>query len=117
MMTVAKLSIFLALTLGPIVFYHPAQQPQPASGCRLLEQALADYGQLKPGGSRAEVERYFSRDGGFQTSGSTRYVYAKCEYLHVDIEFEVAKPSDVTLSSTDKVTKISKLYAEYPAKD
>jgi hypothetical protein len=113
----ARLLIFTSLTLSPMGWNRHAQEEQAPSGCRLLEQALADYAQVKPGSSRGELERYFSRDGGLQTPGSTRYVYPRCEYLHVDLEFELAEPEHIAFSAEDKVTRISRLYVEYPAKD
>lgn len=87
--------------------------------CEILDRCgLAPYyGKLKIGSARGDIERYFSREGGFQVPASTRYVYSRCEYLHVEIDFELAKPAEIAFSTTDKITKISKLYVEYPSKD
>jgi hypothetical protein len=115
--TLARFLIVAALLLTSFTLNGSTHTQQPPAGCELLSQALSDYGKLKIGSARGDIERYFSREGGFQVPASTRYVYSRCEYLHVEIDFELAKPAEIAFSTTDKITKISKLYVEYPSKD
>jgi hypothetical protein len=42
-----------------------------------------------------EVVKYLVPDGGLQFPAKTRCVYRGCEYLHVDVEFELVKPSEI----------------------
>lgn len=85
--------------------------------CKVIEQALADYGDLKTGVTRQDVSRHFIQDGGLQFASSTHYVHPKCNYLHVDVEFELVKPTETRFSPEDRVVRVSKLYVNYPAKD
>jgi hypothetical protein len=115
--TLARFLILAVLVFSPFTLNGSARNDQSATSCQRLAQALSAYGKVKIGSTRSDLERYFSRDGGFQTPSSTRYVYSKCEYLQVEVEFELAKPDEIVFSANDRVTKISRLYVEYPAKD
>jgi hypothetical protein len=64
-----------------------------------------------------EVEKYFRQGGGLQFPAKMRYVYPKCDYLHVDVEFELARPAQILSTPEDRVVGVSKLYVEYPAAD
>jgi hypothetical protein len=57
------------------------------------------------------------RQGGVQFPGSTYYLYRKCRYLHVDVDFTTKAGIDLLFSSEDVVTKVSQLYVDYTAKD
>ena len=91
-----------------------AQQPAP---CSVEAEALSDYAHIKPGITRREVEKYFAEDGGAQFPGNARYIYPKCRYLHLDIEFSVQGSAGRLGSPADVVTKFSKIYLDYSAKD
>jgi hypothetical protein len=90
---------------------------QSDTSCALVGQALTDSQQIKVGIARGEVERFFEREGGAQFPGSTKYVYKKCRYLHIDVEFETKGAPGQLFSSNDLVVKTSKLYVDFPAKD
>jgi hypothetical protein len=99
----------VCLALIPLnLSYCPPQKEQP-DACGLIQEALADYGHIKVGATRADVARYFTPDGGMQFPSPTRYVHPKCNYLHVNVEFEVKKPTGVSFSPEDKVVSVSKL--------
>lgn len=117
MKKVAKLYA-VALLLGTLFWVNPGrgQNNNPAT-CALMEQALKDYQQLKDAKTRRDVEKYMVPDGGMQFPARTRYLYTKCEYLHVDVEFELVKPAEIVSLPDDKVIRVSKIYVEYPAKD
>lgn len=93
---------------------HNQSQDSP---CAVIQQALSDYQHIKVGITRGEVEKYFAQDGGLQFPTSTRYVYPRCQYLHVDVEFDAKGPADRPFSPDDTVTKTSKLYVDYSVKD
>lgn len=90
---------------------------QTNSSCGDVEQALKDSEQIKAGVVRGEVEKYFVQDGGLQFPRSTRYVFSKCPYLHMDVEFEPKAVPGQLFSADDVVVKTSKLYVDYSAKD
>jgi hypothetical protein len=85
--------------------------------CQFLDRALSDYHTIKVGQTRAEIGKHFVPADGIQFPGRTRYVYTKCEYLHLDVEFQLVKPEEITPIPDDKVIAISKLYIEYPVRD
>lgn len=85
--------------------------------CAVIERALRDYQQIRSSNTRREVEKYFRRDGGLQFPAKSRYVLPECDYIHVDIEFDLVKPEQISFKPEDKVISISKLYLEYPARD
>lgn len=107
--------IFLAASLSN------AELPPPEGAdkvpCSLVVQALREYQKVKAAGTRRDVAKYFVPDGGMQFPAKTRYVYSKCDYLHLDVEFDLLKPEDVSSLPDDKVISVSRLYVEYPDKD
>ncbi len=52
-----------------------------------------------------------------QFPAKTRYVYPKCNYLHIEVEFELLRPADISSLPNDRVIGVSKLYVDNPAKD
>ena len=85
--------------------------------CAVVESALKDARIIHPGSTRADVERAFVVDGGLIFPSPTWYVYRKCEFLKIEIEFQVNAKNNEGLSPTDVVTKVSKLYVDYPVRD
>ena len=116
MKTMLKLSIILSILVA-LPLTRARNQDEAASACPLIKQALKDYSQLKVGSTRADVEKYFVQDGGAQFPDATRYVYPQFKYLHVDVDFAHSGPADRLFSPADTVTRVSKMYVEYPAKD
>jgi hypothetical protein len=96
----------------------PAQSP-PAScpPCGQVVQALEDLGSLKAGMTRHDAEQYFALDGGMNFRAQTRYVYKKCEFIQVEVTFEEDPDVRNDFSQKDKITKLSKLFLEFPSKD
>lgn len=94
-----------------------AEQNMDKTTCSLVQQALRDYRQVKNATTRGDVVKYFVPDGGLQFPAKTRYVHPRCEYLHVDVEFELVEPSEIASLPDDKVIGVSKRYVEYTAKD
>lgn len=93
-----------------------AEQQGNANECQFLKQVLNDYQHVRIGSTRRDVERYFTLGGGGQFPSKARYVHPKCNYLHVEVGFELLKPEEGS-SPEDKVVEVSRLYVEYPAKD
>ncbi len=111
-----KMLAMVCILITPLGAGTQHDQPQDSS-CAVIQQALSDYQRIKVGITRGEVEKYFAQDGGAQFPSSTRYVYPKCHYLHLDLEFGAKGLADRLFSPDDTVTKASKLYAGYSTKD
>lgn len=110
--------LMLSLLIGFAIVSGRTNAQQPGdSACDMVAHALTDSQQIKPGNVRGEVEKTFTRDGGAQFPNSTRYVYKKCRYLHIDVEFELKAVPGQLFSADDVVAKTSKLYVDYSAKD
>jgi hypothetical protein len=45
------------------------------SQCGVITRALSDYSRIRVGAQRKDVERYFERDGGFQSPSGTRFTH------------------------------------------
>lgn len=85
--------------------------------CRVIEQAIKARDRIKVGARRADIEKIFERDGGTQFPSPTRYVHPLCKYLHLDVDFDLQGKPGQLFSTDDVVTKYSKIYVEYPARD
>ncbi len=117
MRTATKLFIVILLT-GTLFIANPrARQNNDGATCGVIEQALRAYREVKVGATRRDVAKYFVPDGGMQFPAKTRYVYPKCNYLHIEVEFELVRPADISSLPNDRVIGVSKLYVDNPAKD
>ena len=112
----AKLFAIVCILVTPLAAGTQRDQGQDPS-CVVIQQALHDCQRIKVGITRGEVEKYFAQEGGMQFPTNTRYVYPKCQYLHVDVEFTAKGPAEHLFSNEDIVTKVSKLYVDYSTKD
>lgn len=84
----------------------------------LVQAALRAYSEITSGMKRSDVERTFSEQGAGQFRDHTRYMYRKCEYIGMEVEYTVlsdgAHPSD---ASNDAVNSKSRLFIDYPTHD
>ena len=95
-----------------------AQKSDPeVRPCKLVEEALEESRQLKPGMTRRQVEKDFEMDGGLQFPSSGTYTYQRCNYIKLDIEFKHIEKSEALLSPDDIITSISQPYIAYPRRD
>jgi hypothetical protein len=111
----------LAVICIVVTLYGAGERQSAASEsspCAMVQQALSDSRRLKVGITRGEVEKYFIQDGGLQFAENTRYVYPKCDYIKLEVDFSRATSGTLPLMSpNDTVTKVGKLFIEYPARD
>jgi len=99
-----------------------ANQPQ-INCCSAVEHAMQVVGRIQKGLLRAEIEKEFVADGGFNTRQHTRYSLRACHEIKVDITFALDKTVDKTAvnfaerSPTDAVSAFSKPYLEHTFAD
>jgi hypothetical protein len=75
-----------------------------------VEHALKDIQTIKVGMTRKDLMTIFTTEGGFSSFQSRQFVYKKCPYFKVKVQFEL---SDKTKESPDdKIINISKPYLE-----
>jgi outer membrane murein-binding lipoprotein Lpp len=85
-------------------------------------KCLADFGEIKPGMTRAEIDKRLRKEGGFQIgSKNVRYNHPECLYFKINVEFAVKRnPSDQNRevpSPDDKAVSVSKPYMGYATID
>jgi hypothetical protein len=106
-----------AIILFAAILLEGQSKTERSDSCLILQQALADYQQLKVGMTRRELETNFQPDGGLQFTGSTRYLYKKCLLLQIKVDFAAIESAKQLPSPADKVSAIAELSVAYPAKD
>jgi hypothetical protein len=83
---------------------------------RWVQHVLRSIGTIRPGMTRKDLAPMLVLDGGLQFPGHGRFVYAKCDFIKVDIDFAVTDEGS-TFSPDDKVVKVSRPYLESPVTD
>lgn len=120
-MIAAPLFILL-LAVAPL----SAQSPQrPQEPTEWIATSLKEMQKIKVGMIRADLLKVFTTEGGLSTGLNRTYVYRKCPYIKVDVEFEpVGRPAKdaggrVTLSEAneDVIKKISRPYLDWSVMD
>ena len=74
---------------------------------------------VKPGMTRNDLLRVFTIEGGLSNRLHRTYVYKRCPYIKVAVEFEaVGNPEDIlTEMPADKIEKISTPFLQYSVMD
>jgi hypothetical protein len=111
------LYVLVVLVISNVPPSLPAQSAPGCPACGQVEKALEDFGHLKAGMMRRDAARYFALDGGMNFRGQTRYVYKKCEFIQIDINFEEDPDVRNDFSQKDKITNLSKLFLAFPSRD
>ena len=87
------------------------------SSCVVVEQALHDLQSVKVGMRRAAIEKYFVRAGGMTFRSRTDYVYRKCEYLKIQVDFHPDLAVERDFSPADTIVSISQITVAYQSRD
>jgi hypothetical protein len=110
---VAALGVLALVGAGP----SPGGEGQ-SKCCQLVQDALQASRRIKIGETRRQLETDFREDGGAQVRDQTRYMYRRCSYIRVDVDFKLAAPVDSPADSPDDtVVKVSRPYLAYPTMD
>jgi hypothetical protein len=108
--------VFGIFSLCPMLLSAQGAQANRTE-CAAVEEALRASLALKPGMTRAEVERAFATDGGMNFREKSFYVFKKCRYLKIDVEFTADPKVERAFAPTDTIKSVSKLYVDYPHAD
>lgn len=91
---------------------------QQADRVAWVAKCLAEFMEIKPGMTRAEIEKRMQKDGGIQSYVTVRYLHPECSYFKLDVEFSVKRNPDdqnrLVPSADDKAVKVSRPYIENP---
>jgi hypothetical protein len=93
------------------------QTSDPGDHTQWVESSMLEMKSVRVGVTRADVERVFAPEGGMSTALQKTYLFRKCPYFKVDIEFAAAQANTTAESPEDKVAKLSKPYLDWPRGD
>jgi hypothetical protein len=86
-----------------------------------VSKCMTELQSVKPGMTRAEVEKKFKMDGGLQGYVTVRYIHPECSYFKIDVKFLVKRNVEdqgrVVPTPKDKALSVSKPYIENPYYD
>jgi hypothetical protein len=78
-----------------------------------VEESLRSMQSIQPGMTRADLNKLFVAEGGIGSRTERVYVYRKCPYFKVRVEFEAPAQEQ----PADTIASVSKPYLEWPAGD
>jgi hypothetical protein len=111
----------LLCTLALIVSAQSLRDSQKSEeNTKWVSDSLREMKTIEVGKTRADLLKVFTTEGGLSAGLNRTYVYRKCPYIKVDVEFEAigrtARDAEgrVTLKEDDrdKIKSISKPYLE-----
>jgi hypothetical protein len=80
-----------------------------------MSKALRECQKIKPGMTRAELEKVFTTEGGIWQAKHRIYVYRPCRYIKVEVDFNLSVPEQDVVKPlpTDTISKISRPYLQW----
>ena len=84
---------------------------------RWVEESLRSMQSIQPGMTRADLNKLFVAEGGIGSRTEHVYVYRKCPYFKVRVEFEAPTSGAAQEQPADTIASISKPYLEWPVND
>ncbi len=122
-----KMGFTFAIILCALIVSAQSVQDSRKSeeNTKWISDSLREMKTIEVGKTRADLLKVFTTEGGLSTGLRRTYVYRKCPYIKVDVEFDaVGRPARdaegrVTLEEFDKDTikTISKPYLEWSVAD
>ncbi len=110
------LAIAMAGTLAQEVETDAQKEQIDSEHAQWIQHVLRSVSTIKPGMTRNRLSRLLDEDGGLQSRTHGRYVYRRCAYIKIDVEFS-AVDEETNASPDDKIVTVSKPYLEYPTFD
>src|ERR1035437_1744719 len=82
---------------------------------RQIPAILTECQTIKPGMTRAELLKVFTTEGGLWTGKHRTFVYHRCPYIKVHVDFTLSDPNQNVLEErpTDTISNISKPYLDW----
>jgi hypothetical protein len=101
------------MLMSAILFFllaSPQNARATCQSCTPVEQAIKTAQRIRPGLTRAEIEKIYQTDGGISSLPISRYRDPNCESIKVDVTYQLAWSG--TTSDGDIVLSVSKPYLE-----
>ena len=110
----------MVLASASILMWHPSvgRSQEEQSHIKWVEASLKEMETIKVGMTRADLLKVFMEEGGLSTRSSRSYVYRKCPYFKVTVEFKpVGEQSAFPENPKDEITKISQPFLQWVVLD
>jgi hypothetical protein len=95
----------------------PTSTAYDSEQARWIAASMKEIQSIKAGMTRAELLKVFTVEGGISARTWRRYVYRRCGYIKVDVEFSPVGSGGGGESPDDRITKISKPFLEWMIAD
>jgi hypothetical protein len=82
-----------------------------------ISEALLECQTIKPDMTRAELLKVFTTEGGLSTAEHRTFVFRRCPYIKVDVDFIPSKKTTDKEQPTDMINGISKPYLDWSILD
>ncbi len=104
--------LLIALVMGSVAAPSPSRVEFDPDLTNQIAEILRDCHKVTPGKTRANLLRLFTTEGGLSMARSRTYVYHRCPYIKVDVQFTLSSTnqSGVDEQPTDTIRKISRPY-------
>jgi hypothetical protein len=114
MKKIYSLVILTLVLIGPLSFVTILYGDEDNSNTlsKGILHVIQIVNRIKPGMTRADVENEFRGDGGINSFSNQRFVYRKCSYIKIDVEFKLIKKDNKLFNQNDIIIKLSKPYLE-----
>jgi hypothetical protein len=96
---------------------EPNASPFDSDQARWIGANLPELESIKAGMTRRDLLNVFMEEGGLSTRAWRRYVYRKCAFVKVDVEFAPVGGPGNAEGPDDRITKISKPFLELTITD
>jgi hypothetical protein len=118
-------SIGLLLLVAAMAFAQESVQPGQRGSeidsehTKWIDGIMRSILTVKPGATRRDLLRIFAEEGGLSTRTHRTYVYKRCPYIKVDVEFVPVGNEDDGFAEMpgDKILSISRPFLEYSHMD
>ncbi len=89
------------------------------NNCKFIEKSMEEVSTLKVGMKRKNLLKMFHQDSGISGVMDQRSVYEKCEFIKINVKFELTEKNKNFSADNpeDKIIEISKSYLEHPFYD
>ncbi|HEY3988153.1 MAG TPA: hypothetical protein VGM02_02560 [Acidobacteriaceae bacterium] len=122
---IVSLVLAVFVGMGMAAGQSPAKPPTVDSGLtRSMDQVLKDVSSIQPGMTRAELLKVFTTEGGLSTRDAQQFVYRRCPYIKVIVNFRKPDDADIDWGDApeeewkgDIIQTISKPFLEYSITD
>ncbi|HMD39165.1 MAG TPA: hypothetical protein VKH15_07780 [Candidatus Acidoferrum sp.] len=107
--------VLLAFTVAMLPAPSKVGRQRQNDLCPEIKEVLDDFGKIRNGMTRRDLDKLFTEDGGISVRPQTRYLSRRCNYIKAEVHFKLVQAIDSTeFSPNDIIIEVSKPYLEVP---